>query len=322
MKLIKLYRDADPAPSNNGGAPAANSTTNTAGGQNTTTTTPTVPASPYMAGVDQVFSSVFEGGGKPFVLEEILHIKSSGVAGKPHTNTWSGGSSVVINADRLILNTKADHLFLCGQAGVTITSPKSVHIDSDDDVYIFSQTGEIYLGLPNRGESLKPKPAFNPTAPPRPKWQATPDGEFEPVVLGTKLANLLDDMLTLIRDLIVRGVQGDSRLSPENMTNVEFLIKRIPEILSTVAFVDGYSHEQPDNKPPSLTAVADYFKLSSTTGTVDKAAFEKEMLAVGYNENELKAFANVSGSTYYTPATATDTKTNNTDGAVGEKKTT
>lgn len=157
-------------------------------------------------------------------------------------NNFTGGSSIVINSDRLILNAKADHAFLCGKKGITITSPSSIHIDSDDDVYIASQT-EVYLGLPNKGQTYQEVPA------PTTKASATPDVDYEPLVLGLKLANLLEDLIVIMRDAVIRTPAGDGHMSVEMMYNLECLQARLPELISTAVFVDGRSHGKVDDPP-------------------------------------------------------------------------
>ncbi len=192
------------------------------------------------AKVDKLFQVNLTGQETQKSIKDVLQLNK---ADGGHRNSYANGSSVIINSDRLIFNAKKDHLFLCGNEGVTITSPKSVHIDADDDVYIFSNTGEIYLGLPNRGEKYDQLPA------PKTKADATQNFAYEPMVLGLKLANLLEDFIVLMRDSVIRTPSGDGRMSVEMMYNLESLQSRIPEMLSTVAFIEGISHDKPDAAP-------------------------------------------------------------------------
>lgn len=183
------------------------------------------------------------GLGEKQSLKEVLSINKSPGG---HTNDFGNGSTVIINSDRLILNAKKDHLFVCGKDGVTITSPKEVHVDATGDVFLFSETGEVYIGLPNRGKDYD----FKDQLVPKTKGDATRNTPYEPLVLGLKLANLLEDLLVLLRDAVVRTPAGDGYMSAEVMYNLENLHSRIPEMLSTVAFIDGVSHETPDAAPP------------------------------------------------------------------------
>lgn len=190
-----------------------------------------------MAGQDKLFQVNFAGKEKS--IEDVLEI--SAVAGG-HVNSYTKGSSIIINSDRLILNAKNNHAFLCGKTGITISSPQSIHIDTDNDIYLASKT-EIYLGVPAKGgEKVQPP---DPTT----KASETKNVDYEPVVLGLKLANLLEDLLVILRDAVVRTPAGDGRFSAEMMYNFECLQARLPEILSTAVFVDGFSHDKVDDAP-------------------------------------------------------------------------
>ena len=194
--------------------------------------------------LDKLFSIDFGGGRISTSIESVLDV--SQVQGVGHKNVYTNGSSVVINSDRLIFNAKADHAFLCGRSGVTITSPSSIHIDSDDDVYL-AAGGELYLGLPLRGEKI---PTSGPGVDaPTTKASPTIDSDYEPVVLGLKLANILEDFLVIMRDAVIRTPAGDGHMSVEMMYNLEMLQARLPEMLSTAVFVDGRSHDGPEKAP-------------------------------------------------------------------------
>lgn len=194
--------------------------------------------------VDKLFKIDFgTDAGRQRSIDSVLQLKQ---VDNGHVNNYMGGSSVIINSDRIILNAKSDHAFLCGREGVTISSPKSIHIDSDDDVYIASQT-EVYLGLPNRGQPVKSSgPGVDA---PKTKADPTQDVDYEPVVLGLKLANLLEDLIVILRDSVIRTPAGDGYMSVEMMYNLESLQARIPEMLSTAIFVDGRSHDSTDTAP-------------------------------------------------------------------------
>jgi len=233
--------------------------------------------------VDRLFQVNLTGQETQRSIKDVLQLNKTN---NGHRNAYANGSSVIINSDRLIFNAKKDHLFLCGNEGVTITSPKSVHIDADDDVYIFSNTGEIYLGLPNRGEKYDQLPA------PKTKADATLNYAYEPMVLGLKLANLLEDFIVIMRDAVIRTPSGDGRMSVEMMYNLESLQSRIPEMLSTVAFIEGISHDKPDAAP------------QVPSGTDDPAQLPTPSL--------LTEIATAGNTTSGTTTTATNTNLNNT----------
>lgn len=188
-----------------------------------------------------------------------------------HINTFANGSTIIINSDRLIFNAKKDHTFICGSEGVTITTPKSIHIDCVEDLYLFSETGEIYLGLPNKGREYKfDNERDNPT--PKKKSDPTKNVPYEPILLGLKTANLIEDLIAVLVNMTVRTPAGDGYLSTEIMYNLESLRSRIPEILSTSVFVEGVSHDQPDAAPPVPpeveTALAAATAASNAAGNV------------------------------------------------------
>lgn len=200
------------------------------------------------------------GVGDQKSLKDVLSINKSS---NGHTNDYSNGSSVIINSDRIILNAKKNHLFVCGKDGVTITTPKEVHVDATGDIYLFSETGEIYLGLPAKGKDYK----FNEQKAPKTKGDATKNTPYEPLVLGLKLANLLEDLIVVMRDAVVRTPAGDGHMSVQMMYNLENLHSRIPEILSSVAFIDGVSHEAPDAAPPVPEEVAAEIAKNTSAGS-------------------------------------------------------
>lgn len=191
-------------------------------------------------------------------IQDVLHIIPKN---NSHVNDYVGGSTVIINSDRLILNAKKEHLFVTGREGVTISSPKSIHIDSDDDIYIFSDTGEIYLGLPARGGEYTPPEKQKQRIT---KASPTTDYQYEPLVLGLKLANFLEDLVDAIQLLTIVTPNGTANISPENITNLTNIRARIPEMLSTIAFIDGVSHEAPEKGIASEKVVA---SEGSTTKT-------------------------------------------------------
>lgn len=187
-------------------------------------------------------------------LDDVLNIVTTRDG---RANNYKNGSTVIINSDRLILNSKKDYVMLCGKEGVTITSPKGVHIDCDGDLHLFS-SGEVYIGLPNKGQDYN----FDKQRKPKTKAQATVNSKFEPMVLGLKLANLLQDLMVLLKNTTIITPAGQGFMSAEMMYNFASLQARIPEMLSTYAFLDGVSHEGVDPEPPLPAGVR------PTTGNV------------------------------------------------------
>lgn len=222
---------------------------------------------PTKDAVDKLFEAAFDSKPTP---KTVLNISDA----PPFTNEFAG-NSVIINSDRIIFNTKTDMLFLCGKEGIAITSPGSVHIDCDDDLYLFSGKGEIYLGVPNKGKEIPQNPKQ-----PKTKADATRDYAYEPIVLGIKLTNLLEDLLDLLEKVTLRSEYSDVFMSTEDMYNLKCLKARLPEMLSTVAFVDGFSHEEVSAAPKNTSPGA-----SSTTDLSSEAKKQVEQQAAALVQN-------------------------------------
>jgi hypothetical protein len=222
-----------------------------------------------------------------------------------HVNQFANGSTVIINSDRIIMNSKKDHLFISGKEGVTITTPGSVHIDCVDDLYMFSESGEIYLGLPNRGQEYDYSKQVAPTD----KSKATINYPYEPVLLGLKTANLIEDLLSLLAKAVIRTPAGDGYFSKEMMYNFEMLRSRLPEIMSTVVFVDGVTHEKPDPSPPIPEDIAT--SVAASTGSAGSTVSNSTATNTGTNLNNTQSPATNAAGSYATgsvPSTNPDGK--------------
>jgi len=160
-------------------------------------------------------------------------------------NTYSGGSQLILNSDRVIVNSKNDYLMLFGKQGVALSSPGNVNIDAKDDVTIFSDSN-LYLGIPgkgsNEGNKVQPKNLAQPTL----------DTDYEPLVLGLKLTNLLEDLINIIANASILTPVGLGTLREDAKDQLNFLKSRIPTMLSTYGYIDGITHEAVDPAPPSV----------------------------------------------------------------------
>ena len=163
---------------------------------------------------------------------------------KRRTNTYvpdANGGSILLNGDRIILNAKSDFSMLFGQKGVAIASPERVNIDAGQSITLFSPES-LFLGLPNRGQKTnklqKIQSELGDT-----KGDPTPDYAYEPLVLGVKLANLLEDLVTAVSDGDLVSGLSNASWQPSTIAEFQLLANRLPEILSTYAYVDGVSHE-------------------------------------------------------------------------------
>jgi len=182
-------------------------------------------------------------------------------SGKFIVNDHDAGSpSILINSGRVIINSKESQTIIAGAQGVALTSPTKVNIDADESVTIFGDTG-VYLGIPGKGQPPS-IPVILPTDErfykdgKKLKSYPSPDVPYEPMVLGLKLVNWLDDLLVVLKYQQNLTPVGYSTAREDTQWDFLALQTRLKELISTEIFVDGYSHEQPDYdliKPPPKT---------------------------------------------------------------------
>ena len=205
---------------------------------------------------------------KPSV-DSLLGIDSAGKT----IYTPDAQGSALLNSDRIIINAKQQFAMLFGQKGVAIASPTRVNIDAGESITLAAQGGNdggLFLGLPNRGlryESQTQQQIGDS------KGDPTPDKPYEPLVLGVKLANWIEDFLTVLKNAV--GTDGLSNVKFQPTTQAEFglLANRIPEILSNYAYIDGVSHGSIDMTQlaaikESLSTTPDYVPPQKLTGKV------------------------------------------------------
>lgn len=192
--------------------------------------------------------------------------------------------SVLWNSDRVVINSKQQLAMLLGQKGVAVASPSKVNIDAGESITLAAygdNGGGLFLGVPNKGVQYTTNKQ---TQIGLSKGSPTADQPYEPLVLGIKLANLLEDFLYVLKS--AQGVDALSpvKFQPDVQAEFALLANRIPEILSNYAYIDGVSHgsvdmdqlaaievartEIPDYvPPPSLTgSVSGQFTLSNSSG--------------------------------------------------------
>lgn len=205
---------------------------------------------------------------KPSV-DSLLGIDSTGKT----IYTSDAQGSALLNSDRIIINAKQQFAMLFGQKGVAIASPTRVNIDAGESITLAAQGGNdggLFLGLPNRGlryESQTQQQIGDS------KGDPTPDKPYEPLVLGIKLANWIEDFLSVLKNAV--GTDGLSNVKFQPTTQAEFglLANRIPEILSNYAYIDGVSHGSVDMTQlaaikESLSTTPDYVPPQKLTGKV------------------------------------------------------
>ena len=188
---------------------------------------------------DQQFESKIDAIAADPSIDVILGISKDG--NNAHIPD-SSDANIAINADRVIINAKDDFSMLFGKQGVAIASPDKVNIDSGRSITLFGHQN-VFLGIPNKGN-----PIPTPTKPPATKGDPTRDSEYEPLVLGIKLANLVKDILYVLKSAdLVSGV-SPVKFQPHTQAEFGLLANRVPEILSEYAYVDGYSHSEVNQK--------------------------------------------------------------------------
>ena len=172
--------------------------------------------------------------------------------------------SIILNSSRIIANAKSDYLMLFGQKGVALSSPNYVNIDADDQVSLYGKTG-IFVGVPGNGNPL----TANKNVPKR-KGDPTIDVEYEPLVLGNKLVNLLEDILITLKNATILTPVGVGHFREDVMYEFACFQARLPELLSTVGYIDGISHNKarPAPDPPTKVTVP-------TTRLVGRTAYDQ-----------------------------------------------
>lgn len=169
---------------------------------------------------------------------------------KDGKNNYQNGSQILLHSDRVILNSKTSHLLLFGNEGVAIASPGKVNIDALDDITLYSNES-LFLGVPGRLADVDEEGIFiggNKKVPTN-KAQATLDEDYEPLVLGLKLANLIEDLIITISNAALLTPVGVGYFREDVKDELTRIKARIPEMLSTYGFIDGVSHEAVDPAP-------------------------------------------------------------------------
>lgn len=205
-------------------------------------------------------------------IQNLLGIDNS----KKNTYTPDAtGGSIFLNSNRVVLNAKDDFAMMFGERGVALASPNHVNLDAGKTITLFGHD-QVFLGLPNRGEQvtedLNAKRSAGKTV-----GHPTPDELYEPMLLGVKLVNLVEDLISTIQNMEIASPTGISLLQPSSIAEFELLKTRLPEVLSNYAYVDGLSHEKIDMERLAVVekakaAAEDFVPPRQLTGTVSGTA--------------------------------------------------
>ena len=179
--------------------------------------------------------------------------------------------SIFLNSDRVVINSKSDYSMLFGKEGVAIGSPNEVNIDSGTSITLFGHQ-QVFIGVPNRGEEIDTD--TNAARDPGDSvGDPTPDELYEPIPLGIKLINFLEDLIVTLENSEIATPLGNGVFQPSSLAEFELLKVRLPEIISNYGYIDGLSHETVDEERLKTVKVAkekakDYVPPRTLTGTV------------------------------------------------------
>ena len=109
------------------------------------------------------------------------------------------GKQIIINSGRLVLNTTEDHLILSSAQSINLSSTKTVNVDASE---MTIQTEKIYLGSKSASE---------------------------PLLLGDTTAELLKEMIAILKDLVAASQTASNSGGPIPSLNQKApgLLKRI-----------------------------------------------------------------------------------------------
>ena len=99
------------------------------------------------------------------------------------------GEQIIINSGRVILNSKDDSVFLFGKKAIGFSSAGTINFDADEAIIV--NAPKLYLGL----------------------------GATEPLVKGTQLTIMLDDILDALKVLAAQ-LSGAQDSKGASITNV------------------------------------------------------------------------------------------------------
>ena len=175
-------------------------------------------------------------------------------------NVLDGKPSILLNSSRVIINSREDYTIIAGEKGVSISSKAKVNLDADDTICLYGDQG-LFFGVPNKGDVNKIQPSkiisetdskYYKDGKPL-KSIPTDNLDYEPIVLGLKLANWLDDLLQTLKTSVILTSLAEGSFREDVQWEFTALQSRIKEMLSTYAYVDGWSHGAPDSvaEPPA-----------------------------------------------------------------------
>jgi len=64
------------------------------------------------------------------------------------------GDQIILSSDRVMLYSKNDAIFLFGKKAVSLSSPKTINLDANDEVLIYTNKIELGINAETLGEPL------------------------------------------------------------------------------------------------------------------------------------------------------------------------
>lgn len=178
-------------------------------------------------------------------------------------NVTDGKPSILLNSSRVIINSREDYTIIAGEKGVSISSKAKVNLDADDTICLYGDQG-LFFGVPNKGDTNKVQPSkaisetdskYYKDGKPL-KSLPTDNLDYEPIVLGLKLVNWLDDLLQTLKTSVILTSLAEGSFREDVQWEFSALQSRIKEMLSTYAYVDGWTHGAVDPVAAPPTAVS------------------------------------------------------------------
>ena len=204
-----------------------------------------LPVTPDIRSTDPDMAATLADFTETVDLKDLEKLIGISLSGEDFKNTYDKNPQLLLNAGRVIMNASTDYAMMFGAKGVIISSREdSIHLDAEKEVVFHGKDG-VFIGLPG-GDELKPPITKRPTN----KGNPTVDNDYEPLVLGLKLMNWLDDLIQVLQQATVVGLTN-SYFRQDTQENFRAIRARIPEMVSTYAFVDGISHEAPSKYTPT-----------------------------------------------------------------------
>lgn len=123
---------------------------------------------------------------------------------KPIQANKYNGSQIILNSQRIVLNSKADHILLSSAKSISLSGVDSINIDTTGDTVI--QSGKVYLGSKSADE---------------------------PVLLGNITVQQLEVLIDVVKELLTAAAAAANSGGP-----LPSFQQKAPELLTRLEFLD------------------------------------------------------------------------------------